>query len=169
MAQAARQYYSYRGYAGQAVRSAAPERASRPDVQVIPGTRSSNPAFQSISPEFARAFKLVLIAIVALAIVCSLRVWLSAATVSMLDSVNSLESTISSAQATKNELEIQHSILSSSTRIEEEAAKIGMVAPANVKYLKIAMLGKVALNPDGTISLSGTLQNLEDYRATKSG
>lgn len=169
MAQAARQYYSYRGYADQAARSASPGRAPRPDVQVIPGTRSSNPALQSISPEFARAFKLVLVVIVALAIVCSLRVWLSAATVSMLDSVNALESTITSAQATKNELEIQHSILSSSTRIEEEAAKIGMVAPANVKYLKIAMLGKVALNPDGSISLSGTLQNLEDYRATKSG
>lgn len=169
MAQAARQYYSYRGYAGQAARSVAPERAPRPDVQVIPGTRTDNPAFRSISLEFARAFKLALVAVVALAIICTLRVWLSAATVGTLDSVNALESTLSSARATTSELEIQHSILSSSTRIEDEAAKIGMVAPANVEYLKIVLPGKVALNADGSISLANTLQNIEDYVAAKTG
>lgn len=169
MAQAARQYYSYRGYAGQAVRSAAPEHAPRPDVQVIPGTRSTNPALQSISPEFALAFKLALVVIIALAIICSLRVWLSAATVSMLDNVNVLESTLSSAQASTNELEIQHSILSSSSRIEEEATKLGMHAPENVKYLKIVLPGKVALNADGSISLANTLQNIEDYAVMRTG
>lgn len=169
MAQAARQYYSYRGYAGSAARSVAPERAPQPDVQVIPGTRSTNPALQSVSPEFARAFKLALVALFALAIICSLRVWLSAATVSMLDNVNALESTLTAAQATTNELEIQHSILSSSIRIEEEATKLGMIAPANVKYIKIVLPGKVALNVDGTISLANTLQNIEDYAATRAG
>lgn len=169
MAQAARQYYGYRGYAEQAVRSASPERALQPDVQVIPGTRSANPALCSISPEFARAFKLVIVIIVAFAAICALRVWMSTATVSMLDNVSSLEVSLSSARATTNELEIQHSILSSSTRIEEEAAKIGMVAPGNVEYLKVVMLGKVALYPDGTLSLSGTIQNLRDYMATRSG
>lgn len=169
MAQAARTYYGYQGYAAQAARSAAPERMPQPDVQVIPGTRSSNPALQSISPEFARAFKLALVAIVALAVACSLRVWLSAATVGMLDSVGELETTLATTQARTNELEIQHSILSSSTRIEEEAAKIGMVAPTNVKYLKIAVPGKVTLNPDGSIYLAGTLQNMQSYMALKTG
>ena len=156
MAQAARQYYGYTRYAASAVQADAPERASRPDVRVIPGKRASNPALQSISPEYAVAFKLV-------------RVWLSASTVALLENVNAVESTLASAQAKTSELEIQHSILSSSTRIEEEAAKIGMVAPVDVKYLKIVVPGKVVMNPDGSISLAGTLQNVEDYSALMTG
>ena len=103
MAQAARQYYGYTRYAASAVQADAPERASRPDVRVIPGKRASNPALQSISPEYAFAFK------------------------------------------------------------------IGMVAPVDVKYLKIVVPGKVVMNPDGSISLAGTLQNVEDYSALMTG
>lgn len=169
MAQAARQYYGYSRYAAQAARSAAPERSARPDVRVIPGQRTSNPALQSISPEYAFAFKLALVIIATIAVLCSVRVWLSATTVAMLDNVSTIESTLTSAQARTNELEIQHSILSSSTRIEEEATNIGMIAPANVKYLKIVVPGKVVLNADGTISLAGTLQNIEDYIAMTAG
>lgn len=87
----------------------------------------------------------------------------------MLDNVNTIESTLTSAQAKTNELEIQHSILSSSTRIEEEASKIGMIAPPTVKYLKVVIPGKVVLNADGSISLTGTLQNVEDYVAASTG
>ena len=117
MAQAARQYYGYSRFAGQAARDLAPERQARPDVHVIPGQRTSNPALQAISPEHAFAFKLALVIIVTIAVLCSVRVWLSASTVAMLDNVNTIESTLTSAQAKTNELEIQHSILSSSTRI----------------------------------------------------
>lgn len=169
MAQAARQYYGYTRYAASAVQADAPERASRPDVRVIPGKRASNPALQSISPEYAFAFKLALVVIVTIAVLCSVRVWLSASTVALLENVNAVESTLASAQAKTSELEIQHSILLSSTRIEEEAAKIGMVAPVDVKYLKIVVPGKVVMNPDGSISLAGTLQNVEDYSALMTG
>lgn len=169
MAQAARQYYGYSRYVASAAHRAAPERQARPDVHVIPGQRTSNPALQSISPEHAFAFKLALVAIVTIAVLCSVRVWLSVSTVAMLDNVNTIESTLVSAQARTNELEIQHSILSSSTRIEDEAVKIGMVAPASVKYLKVVIPGKVVLNVDGSISLAGTLQNVEDYAAMTAG
>lgn len=169
MAQAARQYYGYQRYAASAARTAAPERAQRPDVRVIPGQRASNPALQSISPEYAFAFKLAVILIATIAVLCAARVWLSATTVAMLDNVNAIESTLASAQAKTSELEIQHSILSSSTRIEEEATKIGMVAPAEVKYLKVVVPGKVVLNADSSISLAGTLQNVEDYIALTTG
>ncbi len=169
MAQAARQYYGYQRYAASAAHTAAPERAPRPDVRVIPGQRTSNPALQSISPEYALAFKIAIVLIATIAALCAVRVWLSASTVAMLDNVNAIESTLASAQAKTNELEIQHSILSSSTRIEEEATKIGMVAPAEVKYLKVVVPGKVVLNADGSISLIGTLQNVEDYIALTTG
>ena len=72
MAQAARQYYGYTRYAASAVQADAPERASRPDVRVIPGKRASNPALQSISPEYAFAFKLALVVIVTIAVLLSL-------------------------------------------------------------------------------------------------
>ncbi len=169
MAQAARQYYGYQRYAASAAHTAGPERAPRPDVCVIPGQRTSNPALQSISPEYALAFKIAIVLIATIAALCAVRVWLSASTVAMLDNVNAIESTLASAQAKTNELEIQHSILSSSTRIEEEATKIGMVAPAEVKYLKVVVPGKVVLNADGSISLIGTLQNVEDYIALTTG
>lgn len=169
MAQAARQYHGYSRFAGQAARGLAPKRQARPDVHVIPGQRTSNPALQGISPEHAFAFKLALAIIITIAALCSVRVWLSASTVAMLDNVNTIESTLTSAQAKTNELEIQHSILSSSTRIEEEASKIGMIAPPTVKYLKVVIPGKVVLNADGSISLTGTLQNVEDYVAASTG
>lgn len=167
MAQAARQYHGYDAYSYDARGAAAPKRQPSAGVRVIPGHRSSNPAYDSIAPEHAFAFKLAIAAIIAIAIVCSARVWLSVSTVAMVDNISSLESTLVSAQARTNELEIQHSILSSSARIEQEAANIGMKAPESVKYIKVVIPGKVVLNFDGSISLSGTLQNIQDYEAIR--
>ena len=179
MAQAARQRSSsYRSYAdfdtyvyGNTVRTAryeAPQRETRKpraDVHVIDGHRSENPLFQAIPVEYARAFKLALVVVVVLAAICSVRVFLSSSTVPVLESVNALESSLETAKASTNVLEIQHSILASSTRIEAEAANLGMVAPENVTYLKVAIPSKVGTNADGSISLSGTIDNLEDYAA----
>lgn len=75
-------------------------------VRVIPGKRASNPALQSISPEYAFAFKLALVVIVTIAVLCSVRVWLSASTVALLENVNAVESTLASAQARPGELEV---------------------------------------------------------------
>ena len=181
MAYAARQRYGARfarAYdyetEGNAARVAQPRRprrseeSPRPGVRVISGSRSTNPALQGISPEYAFAFKLAIVVIVAIAIVCSIRVFLSSSTVAALEQVNALESSIASAQAATNELEIKHSKLSSSARIEQEATNLGMVAPESVTYLKIAIPGKVVLKADGSISLSGTLSNSQDYIASHS-
>ena len=158
--------YAYDGNAARAARPERPQRSSRPDVRVIPGRRGENPAFAAISPEFARAFKLAIVAVMLIAVICGIRVWLSVTTVSALESANSLESTLESALASTRELEIQHSILASSTRIEEEATKIGMIAPQNINYIKVIMPSTVVTNIDGSISLSGTIQNVEDYVAS---
>lgn len=167
MAQAARQYYGYDSYARRAVRATAPAPQPQPDVVVIPGQRAVNPSLQSISPEFARAFKLAFVIFAVIAILFSVRVFLSTATVSLLHNVNSLESTLASAQTKTNELEIQHSFLAGTMRIEQEAMKLGMVAPTDIKYIKVTIPGKVAINGNGSISLAGTLQNIETYYATQ--
>lgn len=168
MAQTVRQHYGYYDYAASTARAIQPERETRPDVRVIPGTRSENPALQAISPAFARAFKLAIVVLVLVASLCAARVWLSSSTVSMLEQANALESTLASAQASTNELEIQHSILSSATRIEQEAANLGMVAPSDVKFLKVPVLGKVVTYSNGSISLAGTIRNIEEYAAVMS-
>lgn len=161
MAQAARQYYGYASYAGQAARSGSTAPDRRPDVVVIPGRRSSNPALQGISPQFATAFKVAFAAFAVLAILFAVRVWLSTATVSMLHNVDSLEVTLASAQTKTNELEIQHSVLAGSARISEEATKIGMVAPNDVKYIKVAPQAPVQPEADQTAAPDGTVQNGE--------
>lgn len=171
MAQAARQRYSYfdgtaaRAYDYSSRTQRRTQQKTRPDMTVIPGRRSENPAYATISETFARAFKYTLVILAVLGVICGLRIWLWTSTVSALGSVNELESSLTSAQAQTNELEIQHSILSSSTRIEQEAANLGMVAPENVTYLKVVIPSKIMTNADGSISLADTIKNVQDYAA----
>jgi cell division protein FtsL len=165
MAQVARQQYNRYGYDGSAARVARPVRQPKPDVRVIPGRRSENPALQPISPKMALLFKYAIVAIAIIAVICSVRIWLSVTTVAALENVNSLQSELTTAQASTNELEIKHSILASSSRIESEATNLGMVAPSGVTYLKVILPNKIITNQDGSISLSGTLQNIQAYTA----
>ena len=166
MAQAARQRYTYGTSAyDYSSRPTRPQRSTRPDVTVIPGQRSENPAYAALPETFARAFKYAIAVLVVVAVMCGARIWLWTSTVSALDNVNTLESTLASAQAETNELEIQHSILASSTRIEHEAANLGMVAPENVTYFKVHIPTRIMMNADGSISLADTLKNVQDYAA----
>ncbi len=170
MAQAARQRYTYGTSAyDYSARAARPQRSTRPDVTVIPGRRADNPAYAAIPESFARAFKLLIAVVAVLAIVCGLRIWLWSSTVSALETVDKLETSLATAQAQTNELEIQHSILASSSRIENEAANLGMVAPENITYLKVVIPGKILTNTDGSISLSDTLANIQQYAAMTAG
>lgn len=170
MAQAARQRYTYGTSAyNYSSRAARPQRSTRPDVSVVPGRRADNPAYASIPESFARAFKLLIAVVAVLAVVCGLRIWLWSSTVSALESVDALETSLTTAQAQTNELEIQHSILASSSRIETEAANLGMVAPENITYLKLVIPGKILTNTDGSISLADTLANIEQYAAMTAG
>lgn len=157
MAQAARARYGY--YSGTAPRRS-PERTERPDIRVIPGRRSQNPALRGLPPAFVRAFALALAVIVFVAAVGFARVALSAATVENLEHTQKLASQLETAQASGNELEIRHSMLASSSRIENKAKALGMVQPDKVTYLSVDLSGVVATNPDGTVSLGETLDNI---------
>lgn len=138
MAQAARVRYESNTYAAP---DRAPRREARPNIRVIPGRRSENPALKGLSPQVVRAFKLALAIIAVVAVVGFFRVALSAATVDKLEQVQSLESELKIAQASGNELEIQHSMLASSSRIEGKAKALGMVQPKKVTYLTVDLSG----------------------------
>ena len=134
MATAARSYY---GRSAAPVRE--PRRQIRPDVRVIPGSRSANPALAGLSVGAVHAFKLVLVVAFILAAICGVRVMLAAATVENLQNSKTLTSTLEAQQATSHELEIQHSMLASPARIEAKAAALGMVEPAKVTYIKVKL------------------------------
>ena len=157
MAQAARTYSYYD--------SAAPKRAprgdTRPDVRVQPGTRSENPALKGLSPQVITLFKAVIALVVAVALVCGVRVMFSAATVDALATNQQLESQLEDAQETGTELEIQRSILTSSERIKKKAKALGMVSASDVTYLTVDISTGYIVNEDGSISLSKTLAAIE--------
>lgn len=161
MALAARDYRYY----GSAAPQRAPRTQPRPDIRVIPGRRSENPALQALSPQLVKAFKLVVALVVLFALVCGVRVALSVATVEALQVNENLESQLEAAQASGNELEIQRSILAAPDRIKSEAKKLGMVPAGEVTYLTVDVDNTLAKNADGSISLAGTLANIENSAA----
>lgn len=156
--------YGYNAY------SAAPKRAPRDeprsDVVVIPGRRSENPALKRLSPSAVSAFKAVIVVAVLLALVCGVRVMFSAATVDALETNQELESELETAQDEGDELEIQHSILTSSERIKEKAEALGMTSASDVTYLTVEYEESYVTNDDGTISLSKTLAAIESSALT---
>ncbi|MGI6033064.1 MAG: hypothetical protein ACOX69_06565 [Coriobacteriales bacterium] len=164
MAQAARAYNSSRT----ASTRLAPERKTSPSVRVIPGRRSQNPALSSVSSAAVSAFKIALAVLAVFAVVCCVRVMLTTATVDNLESISDLSSTIETAQSKGNELEIKHSVLSSPSRIEKLATDLGMSAPSKVTYMEVSLPSTTATNADGSISLAGTLANIESA-ASSSG
>ena len=164
MAQVARTRYSY--YSSVAPKRE-PQATPRPDVRVIPGRRASNPAYQTLSQGTVNAFKFLLVALAIIAVIAGVRVWISSATLASLENVESLQSQLDEAQSSSNELEIQHSILASSSRIEQRATELGMTAPSDVTYLKVTLPGNVALNAAGNISIADTLQNIKNAAAAK--
>lgn len=161
MAQAARDRY----YSG-AARERAPQHDARHGIRVIPGRRADNPALKGLSLSAVRVFSLVIAFIVIIAALGFARVALASATVENLEHVQKLESQLESAQATGNELEIQHTMLASSSRIADKAKSLGMVQPDKVTYLTVDLSGFVATNADGSVSLAGTLDNIAAASAT---
>lgn len=164
MAQAARTRYDYYSSAAPA---RTPQRSTRPAVRVLPGRGSSNPALQGLPSSTITLFKLVIALLLVFMVVGGIRVWLSASTVTTLSSIQTLESSLEDAQATGSQLEIQHSILTGTTRIEEEASTLGMIEPEEVTYLEVLLPNRIAYNDDGSASLAGTLANIEKTAAAK--
>lgn len=163
MAQAARDYSYYR--------NAAPQRKSRsdqrPSVHVIPGTRQANPALQSLPPTAVKVFKAGVAIFAIVAVVFIARVMFTAATVQALQANSDRAAALEHVQATGNELEIQRSILASPDRIKKKAKALGMTSAKSVTYLTVDYSMSVAVNPDGTVSLAGTLANIENAAAAK--
>lgn len=133
-----------------------PERPERPRVRVVPGqgTRTSTQTIPSTVVFMAKTLAVVL---VVAALLCFARIAIGSATVATSVQSQQLESRISDARASGNNLEVQQSSLSNPTRVKAEASRLKMAAPESVGVIDLGT-DVVATDEAGNLSLSKSVQ-----------
>ena len=109
-----------------------------------------------------RGFKIAIAAVAVLAVICSVRIFLSVSTVQALESSAVLQSQIEDARAAGNDLEIRHAVLSNPTDIQKKATRLGMSAPKSTERITVALPAQTMLNSTGSISISSTLKSVQN-------
>lgn len=158
--------YTNSAYHGNAARRLDPQSSRRSNVTVVRGGASSNPSLQTVSSFGVFIFKALIACAVIIAFVFVARVWLSTSTVQALESIESLQSSVSDARTAGNQLEIEHSTLANPTRIQGEAKNIGMSYATSTERINIVIPASVKTFADGTISVSDTLSSIESQLAS---
>ena len=140
----------------------APQQQPRERYTVIPGQNKSAERAVALSPVAIRGFKFALAALAALALICSVRVFLSVSTVQALEASASLQTQIEEARAAGNDLEIRHAVLSNPSSIQKKATRLGMSAPKTTERITVALPPSTQLNAAGSISVSATLKSVQN-------
>ncbi len=140
----------------------APQQQPRERYTVIPGQNKSAERAVALSPVAIRGFKFALAALAALALICSVRVFLSVSTVQALEASASLQTQIEEARAAGNDLEIRHAVLSNPSSIQKKATRLGMSAPKTTERITVALPASTQLNAAGSISVSATLKSVQN-------
>ena len=140
----------------------APQQQPRERYTVIPGQNKSAERAVALSPVAIRGFKFALAALAALALICSVRVFLSVSTVQALEASASLQTQIEEARAAGNDLEIRHAVLSTPSSIQKKATRLGMSAPKTTERITVALPPSTQLNAAGSISVSATLKSVQN-------
>lgn len=131
------------------------ERASRPNISVVPGARRGVHSQASTLPLTAIA---VCVAVVLLVVACLgvARVTLSAAAVSAAVESQELTSSIETARTEGSRLEVEQSALSNPTHVKEAASALGMGVAAETTMIDVS--GDVVVTDEaGSLSLSGSM------------
>ena len=140
----------------------APQQQPRERYTVIPGQNKSAERAVALSPVAIRGFKFALAVLAALALICSVRVFLSVSTVQALEASASLQTQIEEARAAGNDLEIRHAVLSNPSSIQKKATRLGMSAPKTTERITVALPPSTQLNAAGSISVSATLKSVQN-------
>ena len=140
----------------------APQQQPRERYTVLPGQNKSAERAVALSPVAIRGFKFALAALAALALICSVRVFLSVSTVQALEASASLQTQIEEARAAGNDLEIRHAVLSNPSSIQKKATRLGMSAPKTTERITVALPPSTQLNAAGSISVSATLKSVQN-------
>ena len=121
-----------------------PQRSTRPSLEVVEGRGLDAQARSGVSPKTVarlKAFAVVLFAVVALA-VC--RVGLYAASAGVLSETTTMRSELKEAKATQDDLRVERSVLSSTSRISRIAKSYGMVAEGSAEQMDASAADEAA-------------------------
>ena len=110
----------------------APEQSTRSSFEVVPGGGLDADARRGVSSQFIQRVKLIAVAAALFLTLGVVRVGISTATVSTLQSNNAIRNEMRTTTATNDSLRVSRSLLASTTRIERIATQnYGMTLETN--------------------------------------
>lgn len=110
----------------------APEQSTRSSFEVVPGGGLDADARRGVSSKFIQRVKLIAVAAVLFLTLGVVRIGISTATVSTLQSNNVIRNEMRATTATNDSLRVSRSLLASTTRIERIATQnYGMTLETN--------------------------------------
>ena len=110
----------------------APEQRTRSSFEVVPGGGLDADARRGVSSQFIQRVKLIAVAAALFLTLGVVRVGISTATVSTLQSNNAIRNEMRATTATNDSLRVSRSLLASTTRIERIATQnYGMTLETN--------------------------------------
>ena len=136
-------------------------RGSQTEFEVIPGRRGASSDVATLPSSIIGAAKAVVVVALVIAMVCCVRVGLSAASITASIEANRLSTQIENARSYGSDLEVQQSRLSTSTHIRVEAASLGVTPPEKTVAVVLGA-DVVATDEAGNLSLSGSIAALEN-------
>lgn len=139
----------------------APERARRSDVRAVrTGTRRDADANAAI---LVTAAKLAAVVIVFVAALCFARIALTNAAVTTMIESDAISAQITEARSSGVSLEMEQSVLSSTSALNSAVKRLGMTAPGYVGTLTLDP-DVVALDADGGLLFSDSVKNVVGTR-----
>lgn len=151
--------YAARAYQLDTYPDFAPERARRRDEVRAVRTGTRNDAYEARSALLVTVAKLAAVVIVFVAALCFARIALTNATVTTLIESDAISAEISQARSSGVSLEMEQSVLSSTSAINAAVKRLGMAAPGSVGTIVLSP-DVVALDANGALSLSGSVKNV---------
>lgn len=131
-----------------------------PSVRV---TRTGGSAQESTTPILVTAAKMAAVVLVVIAALAFARIALTSATVSTMIESDTLSANIQDARSTGVALEMEQSVLSNPYAISATAKKLDMSTPWTIETIALAP-DVVAVNANGGLSLSGTVNNFVEIQ-----
>lgn len=122
---------------------------------VVAGRQRAS-AIETLPRQVIVVAQAIVAAAVVLALVCCVRVALTAASVGTSLESSTISAQIETARSTGNDLEVQQSQLSNSMHVRLAAASLGMAAPGETAVVTLSP-DVVVTDESGALSLSGSL------------
>ena len=130
-----------------------------PSISVVPGRRAQSEGISAAALSLAKACAVICIVI---ALIAMARVAITSAAASCALETRSLQTSIETARAEGNELEVSQSVLANPSRIKAQATALGMAAPAPEYSEQITLSPDiVATDGAGSLSLSESVARMK--------